>query len=73
MRLGVPSDRIIVAPCKNTESRRTFESAAAVLGALKSKELRAKALDVFTCGANARRSRLVFSNGSLVQRLLLWA
>jgi DUF218 domain-containing protein len=61
MRLGVPSDRIVVAPCKDTESRRTFESAAAVLDALKSKGLRAKALDVFTCGAHARRSRLVFA------------
>ena len=61
MELGIPSDKIIVAPCKETESNRTFESAAAVARALAAKHLHPKALNVFTYGPHARRSRLVFA------------
>jgi hypothetical protein len=59
--LGVPRDKIIVAPCKDTESRRTFESAAAVLRALAAAHLQPQALNVFTYGPHARRTRLVYS------------
>ena len=40
--LGVPRDKIIVAPCRNSESRRTFESAAAVLARVGGGALAAK-------------------------------
>jgi hypothetical protein len=61
IRLGVPKDKIIVAPSRITESRRTYESAAAVWHALQAKGLRPNSLNVFTFGAHARRSRLVFA------------
>ena len=61
VELGVPRDKIIVAPCKDTESRRTFESAAAVLRALAAAHVRPKALNVFTYGPHAKRSRLVYA------------
>lgn len=58
---GIPRDKIIVAPCKDTESRRTFESAAAVLRALTAAQLQPRALNVFTYGPHAGRSRLVYA------------
>jgi hypothetical protein len=58
---GVPKDRIIVAPSKWTESRRTYESAVAVSHALRAMDIQPKALNVFTFGPHARRSRLVFA------------
>ena len=58
---GVPPEQIIIAPCKQTESRRTFESAAAVLRALHAKNLKPDTINVFTYGPHARRSRLVFA------------
>jgi hypothetical protein len=61
IRLGVPKERIIVAPAKHTESRRTFESAVAVWRALQAAGIHPKNLNVFTFGAHARRSRLVFA------------
>jgi uncharacterized SAM-binding protein YcdF (DUF218 family) len=57
---GIPPERIIVAPCKRAESGRTFESAVAVLHALRAKDLKPHAVNVFTYGPHARRSRLVF-------------
>jgi hypothetical protein len=61
IRLGVPADRIIVATSRDTERQRTFESAVAVRQALQAKGIRPKALNVFTWGPHARRSRLVFA------------
>jgi uncharacterized SAM-binding protein YcdF (DUF218 family) len=61
IRLGVPKERIIVAPAQNTESQRTYESAVAVWRALQSKGIQPRTLNVFTVGAHARRSLLVFS------------
>ena len=58
---GVPRDKIIVAPCRNSESRRTFESAAAVHRALAAAHLQPTALNVFAYGPHARRSRLVYA------------
>lgn len=57
---GIPPDKIIVAPCKRAESGRTFESAVAVLHALHAQDLKPHAVNVFTYGPHARRSRLVF-------------
>jgi hypothetical protein len=61
IRSGVPAARIIVAPARNTERQRTFESAIAVRRALESRGIHPKALNVFTWGPHARRSRLVYA------------
>jgi hypothetical protein len=61
IRSGIPKDRIIFAPAKQTESQRTFESAVAARWALQARSIRAKSLNVFTLGPHARRSCLVYS------------
>jgi hypothetical protein len=61
IRSGVPADRIIVATARNSERQRTFESAVAARWALQAKGIDPKALNVFTWGPHARRSRLVFA------------
>jgi DUF218 domain len=61
IRSGVPKERIIVAPSKRTESRRTYESAVAVFHALQARVIQPKSLNIFTFGPHARRSRLVFA------------
>jgi uncharacterized SAM-binding protein YcdF (DUF218 family) len=61
MRAGVPKDKIIGALSRDTEIRRTFESAAAVARQLQSMDIHPKAVNVFTRGSHARRSRLVFA------------
>jgi hypothetical protein len=61
VRSGIPADRVIVATARDTERQRTFESAVAVQRALQAKGLESKALNVFTWGPHARRSRLVFA------------
>jgi hypothetical protein len=61
IRSGVRKDRIIVAPARDTERQRTYESAMAVRRALESRGIHANNLNVFTLGPHARRSRLVFA------------
>lgn len=61
IRAGVAQDRIIVAPARNTERQRTYESAVAVRRALRSRDIHPNNLNVFTLGPHARRSRLVFA------------
>jgi hypothetical protein len=61
VQAGIPQDRILVASSKATERGRTFESAVAVRRLLQASSFRPKALNVFTLGAHARRSRLVFA------------
>jgi hypothetical protein len=60
-RLGVPQEEIVVATSENTEKHRTFESAVAVWRTLRDAGIKPKALNVFTFGAHARRSALVFA------------
>jgi DUF218 domain len=60
IRLGIPKDRVILAPAKKTETRRTFESAAAVRPSLLARGIHPKVLNVFTLGPHARRSQSVF-------------
>jgi hypothetical protein len=57
---GVPVDRVIVAPTGQIERERTFVSAVAVWQALRARGMRPTALNVFTLGPHARRSRLVY-------------
>jgi hypothetical protein len=61
IRSGVSKDKIIVAPARDAKSRRTYESAVAVWQALQARGIQANALNVFTFGPHARRSRLVFA------------
>jgi len=58
---GIPQESIIIAPPQNTASQRTFQSARAVQTRLQAVYPEAKAVNVFTLGAHARRSRLIFS------------
>ena len=60
MRLGVPKEKIILAPSRDTETHRTYESAVAVWQALATNGIRPKTVNIFTLGPHARRSRLVF-------------
>jgi uncharacterized SAM-binding protein YcdF (DUF218 family) len=61
VRSGFPKEKIIVAASDNVASHRTFESAVAVWRALDGAGLKPAAIDVFTLGAHARRSQLVFA------------
>ena len=58
---GVPKDRIVVATSVDSEIQRTYESAVAVRRALAARGIHPKAINVFTLGPHARRSRLVFA------------
>lgn len=61
LRSGVPRERIIVAPARDTKRQRTYESAVGVLQALRARGIPPKAMNVFTLGPHAGRSRLVFA------------
>lgn len=61
IRLGVPADRVFEAPAPETAAQRTFESAVAVRHLLDAHTLQAKTANVFTIGAHARRSHLIFA------------
>ena len=61
MRLGIPKERLVVAASENTETRHTFESAVTVWRALRDAGIKPKDINVFTFGAHARRSALVFA------------
>jgi hypothetical protein len=60
IRLGVRADAIIAAPTGDPESQRTYEMAVAARVALRARGIEPKALNVFTLGAHARRSQLIF-------------
>lgn len=61
LRAGMPPDRVIAAPARDTETHRTFETALAVSEMLVARGLHPSAVNIFTEGAHARRSRLVFA------------
>jgi hypothetical protein len=61
LTLGFPKDHLISAPAQDVENQRTYESAVATLDALRSNNIHLGELVVFTRGAHARRSRLIFS------------
>jgi uncharacterized SAM-binding protein YcdF (DUF218 family) len=69
IRLGVPKEKTVVATTENTENHRTFESAVTVWRTLRDAGIKPKALNVFTFGAHARRSALVFAkvNGDVAK------
>jgi hypothetical protein len=61
IRLGISQDRIIIAPIREVEQRRTFRSAVAAWQMLQKRGIRPEAINVLTLGAHARRSRLVYA------------
>jgi len=61
VQLGIPKDQIIAAPTDDYESQRTYEMAVAARRALERAGIQPSALNVFTQGVHARRSRLVFA------------
>ncbi len=58
---NVPSRQVIPVVVDDVESQRTFETAVAAHKALAARGIHPKAVNVFTRGAHARRSRLVFA------------
>jgi uncharacterized SAM-binding protein YcdF (DUF218 family) len=60
LRCGVKAEDIVTAPSRVTDAHRTYESALAVRLALKDRGITPRTINVFTEGAHARRSRLVF-------------
>lgn len=60
VHLGLPKERLIVAPAASTEQNRTYESAIAAREKLKEAGITVHGINVFTLGYHARRSRLVF-------------
>ena len=58
---GIATEQILTAPPEITPNQRTFQSARAVRSRLQEAYPAAKAVNIFTLGAHARRSRLIFS------------
>jgi uncharacterized SAM-binding protein YcdF (DUF218 family) len=61
IRLGIPKEKIIVAPAEETENQRTYQAATAVWNAFQGRGMKPRNLNVFTLGSHARRSRLIFA------------
>jgi len=61
LRAGLAPDKIIAAQALETEDHRTFKSAVASWRTLHSRGIHPKNLNIFSVGAHARRSRLVFA------------
>jgi hypothetical protein len=57
---GVPESQIIVSSIGGIEHQRTFNSAAAALASTHFAGIRPAAINVFTLGPHARRSRLIY-------------
>lgn len=60
-QLGVPAERIIKAPAAENKRQRTFAMALAVREALATHAIHPSGINIFTKGAHARRSRLVYA------------
>jgi len=61
VRLGIPAAQVITAAAPGSQNHRTFESASVVQETLEKRGLHFTGINVFTAGAHARRSRLVFA------------
>ena len=61
LRLGLARDQVILAKPPDVQSHRTFASAVAVWRNLHARGIQTKSVNLFTRGAHARRSRLVFA------------
>lgn len=61
IRAGIPPEAIIAAAPSSTESQRTYAMAVAAWQMLEKRGVHPTAINVFTRGTHARRSRLVYS------------
>lgn len=61
VRLHFPREQLLVAKTSPTDSQRTYESAVVGKEALEQRRIQIAAVNVFTRGPHARRSRLVFA------------
>jgi hypothetical protein len=59
-RSGIPPEKIIAAPATDTEAQRTYRSALTVKQTLTALDIRPKSINIFTFGAHARRSLMVY-------------
>ena len=57
---GIAKETIIPAPMPDVDNQRTYEMALAVRRALEERDVHPAAVNVFTAGAHARRSQLVY-------------
>lgn len=57
---GIAEEQIVSAPAADAETQRTLESAVAVCQAVHAKAIEVRSVNIFTLGAHARRTRLVF-------------
>ena len=60
VRMGIPSEKVIIAVPLATEAHRTFESAMAVSRSLTARGIHPISINVFTLAIHARRSQIVF-------------
>lgn len=60
LRLGLPAEKLFLAPCEDVENQRTFESALTARRMMEAKGLSTKAINVVSRGAHARRTHLVY-------------
>lgn len=61
LKAGMADEHIILSSTPSTNRQRTYESARAVRLTLAQKNLHSKTANIFTIGAHARRTRLVFA------------
>jgi hypothetical protein len=61
LRQGVPAEKVISAPCEDSELQRTYTSAVAAKRMLESRGVHPKDLNILTRGAHARRSYLIYT------------
>jgi hypothetical protein len=61
LRDGLPKEQLLIAPTNESETRRTYHAALAVRRALEARGELPAAINIWTRGAHARRSRLVFA------------
>ncbi|HWA29282.1 MAG TPA: ElyC/SanA/YdcF family protein [Lacunisphaera sp.] len=61
LRMKIPREQVILARPQETETDRTFGSALAVRAALRARGLQSASVNIYTRGAHARRSRLIYA------------
>ncbi len=64
LQAGIPAERIILAPAKDVERGRTYESAVSTWKALAERGIHPKQINLLTLGPHALRSRLTFSRAA---------
>ncbi len=60
IEMGIPKERILIAPAPDTDRDRTFISAKAVRRKLEEEGLFGQSAQLYTVGAHARRSHLLY-------------